>query len=72
MEMTMREQIESLKTILAEQTTALDALGARVDALKASMVGAITDTEAQAIRDELGQVVEAVRASVDRINGMAA
>lgn len=72
MEMTMREQIESLKAILVDQTTALDALSVRVDALKASLSTALTDAEAQAIRDELGQVVESVRASTDRINGMAA
>lgn len=73
MEMTMREQIDALKAVLAEQAAALDALAGKVDALKASIADtAIRDAEAQAIRDELGQVVESVRASTDRINGMAA
>ena len=73
MEMTMREQIDALKAVLAEQAAALDALAGKVDALKASIADtAIRDAEAQAIRDELGQVVESVRASTDKINGMAA
>lgn len=73
MELSMREQIDALKAVLADQAAALDALAGKVDALKASIADtAIRDAEAQAIRDELGQVVEAVRASVDRINGMAA
>lgn len=73
MEMTMREQIDALKAVLAEQAAAIDALAVKVDALKVQIADtAIRDAEAQAIRDELGQVVESVRASTDKINGIAA
>ena len=73
MELTMREYIDALKAILAEQTVAIDNLSARVDALKlAADTGSIKDAEAQALTAEIAVIVDGVRANVARINGMAA